>query len=95
MTWKPQPPPVHQLSKAQYDGWACCWCGKALWSGAVSAGISRGRQGACVLDIEVHACPGCAPTPTISRPSPGPDPEERDGAVPSTPRATVHTRRNT
>jgi len=64
---KPEPPPVSQLSKAQYDGWACCWCGKDIWSGAVSAGIARGRQGAVVLDVEVYACASCAVAPETSR----------------------------
>lgn len=60
MTLRPEPPPTSQLSHAQYSGRACCWCGKALWRGAVSAGIARGRQGAHTLDIEVYACPDCA-----------------------------------
>ena len=55
-----QPPPVSDLSYAQYSGWACCWCSARLWHGAVSAGIARGRSGAHVLDIEVYACPDCA-----------------------------------
>lgn len=62
---KPEPPPVQELNRAQYDGWACCWCAKELWSGAVSAGISRGQQGAVVLDIEVYACAECAVAPRI------------------------------
>lgn len=62
---RPEPPPVRQLSKAQYDGWACCWCGKGLLDekGAAPAGISRGRQGAVVLDIQVYACATCAVPP--------------------------------
>ncbi|MGW0647908.1 hypothetical protein ACWD4T_03735 [Streptomyces umbrinus] len=59
----PAPPPVDKLGYEQYSGRACCWCGKALRRGAVSAGISRGSQGACVLDIEVYACPSCAGPP--------------------------------
>ena len=55
-----QPPPVSDLSYAQYSGWACCWCGTQLRHGAVSAGIARGRSGAHILDIEVYACPDCA-----------------------------------
>jgi hypothetical protein len=54
------PPPADQLNYEQYSGRACCWCGKRLTSGAVSAGISRGSQGAHVLDIEVYACSLCA-----------------------------------
>lgn len=62
MSALPEPPTTDRLSKAQYDGWACCWCGKGLLDvrGAVSAGISRGRVGAAVLDVEVYACPSCA-----------------------------------
>lgn len=60
----PDPPPVGDLSKAQYDGWACCWCGSSLLSvKAVPAGVSRGSSGVHVLDIEVWACPGCAVAP--------------------------------
>ncbi|MFD1659993.1 hypothetical protein ACFSL4_17770 [Streptomyces caeni] len=54
------PPPVSALTREQYAGRACCWCGTRLWRGAVSAGIARGRQGAHVLDAEVWACPACA-----------------------------------
>ena len=60
MTGLPSPRPVSELTYEQYSGRACCWCGTPLQSGAVSAGISRGRQGAHVLDIEVYACPDCA-----------------------------------
>lgn len=65
---RPEPPAANGLSKAQYDGWACCWCGKGLLDakGTVSAGISRGRQGAVVLDVEVYACAGCAVAPERS-----------------------------
>ena len=45
---KPAPPPTTELTYAQYSGWACCWCSTRLWSGAVSAGISRGRSGPLV-----------------------------------------------
>ena len=71
MTWQPAPPPVRELSRAQYSGWACCWCGKSLLdvTGAVLAGISRGSSGVHVLDIEVYACPDCAgATQTPARP---------------------------
>ncbi len=63
MTQAPEPPPVERLSKAQYDGWACCWCGKSLLhdSGAVSAGIARGNSGVHVLDVEVFACGAACP----------------------------------
>ncbi|MFF3873258.1 hypothetical protein [Streptomyces sp. NPDC001978] len=55
-----EPPPTSDLSYEQYAGRACCWCGKQLQHGAVSAGIARGRMGAHVLDVEVYACPDCA-----------------------------------
>ncbi|PNG21406.1 hypothetical protein [Streptomyces cahuitamycinicus] len=61
---KPQPPAATELTRAQHDGWACCWCGKSLMSGGVSAGISRGRMGAHALDIEVYACRACTSTQT-------------------------------
>lgn len=54
------PPPTADLSYEQHAGRACCWCGKTLSGRAVSAGISRGRIGAHVLDTEVYACPECA-----------------------------------
>ncbi|MEU6098656.1 hypothetical protein [Streptomyces sp. NPDC047079] len=57
---RPTPPPTSHLNAEQYAGRACCWCGKPLWHGAVSAGISRGRSGAHVLDTEVYACAACA-----------------------------------
>lgn len=53
-------PSARDLTRAQHDGRACVWCCKALWRGAVSAGIARGMSGAHCLDIEVFACPGCA-----------------------------------
>ncbi|MGW2379323.1 hypothetical protein [Streptomyces sp. NPDC001658] len=71
MTGRPEPPPVDQLSRAQFDGWACCWCGTRLWSGARSAGIARGSSGAHVLDIEVYECgPRCPERPIQIRRSP-------------------------
>ncbi|MFJ4785524.1 hypothetical protein [Streptomyces sp. NPDC088794] len=65
---RPEPPGAADLSRAQYSGWACCWCGKGLLDekGVVSAGIARGRQGAVVLDIEVYACAACAVAPEPS-----------------------------
>ena len=64
MTWTPKPPPATDLTRAQYDGWACCWCGGSLWEGARSAGVARGSVGAHVLDIEVYECgPRCRARP--------------------------------
>jgi len=53
-------PSAESLTYGQSAGWNCVWCGTKLTSGAVSAGVARGRQGAHVLDIEVYACPDCA-----------------------------------
>jgi hypothetical protein len=61
MTGQPKPPPATELTRAQYSGWACCWCGTSLKHGGVSAGRSRGRLGAHVLDVEVYACRWCCP----------------------------------
>ncbi|MGW4728073.1 hypothetical protein ACWEQC_02520 [Streptomyces shenzhenensis] len=63
MTPQSEPPPAASLTYAQYSGWACCWCAKSLLNviGAVSAGIAHGREGVHVLDVEVYACPDCAP----------------------------------
>lgn len=55
-----QPPPTSELTYEQYSGRACCWCGKPLMYGAVSAGISRGQVGAHVQDIEVYRHPRCS-----------------------------------
>ena len=92
MTRRPLPP-VQELTRAQFDGWACVWCRTPLWKGATSAGRARGRMGDHVLDIEVYACPVCGPTPTISSPSPRSNQEATDGVSPSSPRATVQPRR--
>ncbi|MGW3724132.1 hypothetical protein [Streptomyces sp. NPDC000851] len=61
------------MTQAQYSGWACCWCGRSLREGGVSAGIARGRIAAHVLDIEVYACPpgvGCGPLHHTKTPAP-------------------------
>ncbi|WNZ11495.1 hypothetical protein [Streptomyces sp. 11x1] len=58
----PQPPPVVELTRAQSSGWACCFCGRKLRRGAVSAGRAQGRAGAHDLSVEVYACPVCAGT---------------------------------
>lgn len=58
-----QLPPAGDLTRAQHDGWACVWCGIALWKGATSAGIARVRSGVHVLDVEVFACPECSTVP--------------------------------
>jgi len=61
-------PSAVTLSRAQYSGWACVWCGASLEHGAVSAGRAEGRVGAVDLSVEVYACPGCAPLVGIRLP---------------------------
>ncbi|MFR0359076.1 hypothetical protein [Streptomyces sediminimaris] len=66
MSALPEPPAAVDLTRAQYAGWACCWCGRSLLHvrGAVSAGTARGTVGAVVLDVDVYGCPpgeGCGP----------------------------------
>jgi hypothetical protein len=56
-------PPATELTRAQYDGWACCRCSAPLWAGARSAGIARGRSGVHVLDVEVFECSPHCPAP--------------------------------
>ncbi len=53
-------PAADKLTRRQYQGWDCVWCGTALWHGAVSAGRATGQVGAVVFDIEVYACSRCA-----------------------------------
>jgi hypothetical protein len=52
-------PAAGDLSWEQYAGRACVWCDQPLTTGARSVGISRGRLGAHVLDIEVFAGACC------------------------------------
>lgn len=54
-------PSVSELSRAQFDGWACVFCRAPLDKGAISAGRAEGSSGAHDLSIEVYACPICAP----------------------------------
>lgn len=63
MTTRPAPPPAAELSYEQYSGRACCWCAATLTTGAVSAGIARGKSGSHVFDNEVYACPACNVAP--------------------------------
>ncbi|MGJ5826086.1 hypothetical protein [Streptomyces ossamyceticus] len=60
-------PPVEQLSSGQFRGLNCVWCGVKLTTGAVSAGIARGRSGAHILDTEVWSCPNCVSVPVPDR----------------------------
>jgi hypothetical protein len=53
-------PDVEELTVGQYAGWNCVWCGAAIPTGARLVGVSRGRDGAHVLDTPVYAgrcCP--------------------------------------
>ncbi|WP_328426066.1 hypothetical protein [Streptomyces sp. NBC_00443] len=72
MTWIPKPPAAAELNRAQYSGWACCWCATSLLgvSGVISAGIAEGRMGAHVLDTEVYACGPRCPQRPRRRPRP-------------------------
>lgn len=62
MTRKFELPRAEELTNPQHQGWACCWCGRSLWTdrGGVSAGRAQGANG---FSIEVYACPdgeGCS-----------------------------------
>lgn len=59
-----QLPDAGSLTWEQHQGRACVWCKRPLSSGAVSAGIARGRVGAHALDIEVYAGPCCQIPPS-------------------------------
>lgn len=63
MNGRRQPPNARYLSRAQYSGWACCWCAKPLRHGARSAGRAEGSMGAHDLSVEVYECPDCAAIP--------------------------------
>jgi hypothetical protein len=83
---RPKPPPVTELTKAQHDGWACCWCGMSLLKqGGRSAGRAEGSAGAHDLSVEVYECgPRCPERPAPGRiprllPQPG-----ASGTTPST-----------
>lgn len=67
-------PAVEELTRAQFDGWACVWCSTPLRSGASSAGRAQGFIGEHDLSIEVYECPACHQAPA-ARPAPG-DPRE-------------------
>lgn len=52
-------PSVLALNYGQYAGWNCVFCGCILTRDARLVGISRGSEGAHVLDVEVYAGPCC------------------------------------
>lgn len=54
-------PSALDLTRPQFDGRACVWCATPLWKNAVSVGRATGKLGEHDLDVEVYACPGCAP----------------------------------
>lgn len=62
-------PPATTLTRAQYSGWACVWCGNSLQNGGVPAGRAQGRIGAHDMGVQVYACRSC-PTPHTT-PAPG------------------------
>lgn len=73
MTARPLPSAL-ELTRPQFDGWACVWCRTPLGKGAVSAGRATGSVGAHSLDIEVYACPSCIIAPKTA-------PDRRPGAI--------------
>lgn len=60
-------PSANDLTAGQHQGWNCCWCGKKLWVGAVSAGRAKGTTGKVPYSIEVYACPDCGVSPRAGR----------------------------
>lgn len=64
---RPPLPSALDLTRPQFDGWACVWCGIPLlgMEGVVSAGRATGMLGAHDLSVEVYACPACAIAPLI------------------------------
>ncbi|WP_107473345.1 hypothetical protein [Streptomyces sp. NRRL S-813] len=83
MTRHPKPPPMDELTYAQHQGWACCWCGTSLWTavGGISVGRSPGPNG---TSIEVYACSRlCPQRPTTQTPA-RPDPRAQQGRAGST-----------
>ncbi|GGU54739.1 hypothetical protein [Streptomyces lavendofoliae] len=52
-------PPPGELTASQYKGWSCVWCGTPLTHGGRPVGVTRGRDGAHVLDAPVYAGPCC------------------------------------
>ncbi|MFJ2007426.1 hypothetical protein [Streptomyces chartreusis] len=64
MTWRPEPPAATSLTRAQHDGYRCCWCHADLTGGARSAGRAKGSIGAYDMSIEVYECgPKCPRRP--------------------------------
>jgi hypothetical protein len=58
-------PSALDLTRPQFDGWACVWCGIPLMGmeGVTSAGRAEGRMGAHDMGVEVYACPACTVAP--------------------------------
>lgn len=73
-------PAVEELTRAQFDGWACVWCSTPLRAGASSAGRTEGRLGEHDLSIEVYECPACHQAPA---PRAQPQRDRRDSGRPS------------
>lgn len=53
---RPRLPAATGLTRAQYSGWACVWCGASLQGGAIPAGRAIGSIGAHRLDVDVYQC---------------------------------------
>jgi hypothetical protein len=66
VTGRPLPSAL-DLTRAQFDGWACVWCAAPLDKGAVSQGRAQGAIGDHDMSIEVYACPECAIAPYVPR----------------------------
>ncbi|MGW3152381.1 hypothetical protein ACWDG1_49065 [Streptomyces sp. NPDC001177] len=57
MTSKTAIPHPRDLTRRQYAGWACVWCGRGLLRvKAQLAGRSVGSIGAVVMDVDVYEC---------------------------------------
>lgn len=54
-------PSALDLTRRQWDGLDCVWCGTYMPTGAVTVGRAEGHVGAVDLGIEVYACLLCAP----------------------------------
>ncbi|MGR3871002.1 hypothetical protein ACUXZZ_20710 [Streptomyces graminifolii] len=61
----PALPSALDLTRPQFDGWACVWCGVPLMgmAGVTSAGRAEGQIGAHDLGVEVYACAPCTVAP--------------------------------
>lgn len=54
-------PSALSLTRRQWEGYDCVWCGTYMPTGAVHVGRAEGTAGAVDLSVEVYACQICAP----------------------------------